>query len=103
MTNPRSALGSSAVTRSIMVSAPPTNGSADSPTFGSSKNPHVQVAVGLYDINLVHIDSQPVGWVERQRNPLSFAETPSSTRRRKRRSARLAATKKLPPQIKFRR
>jgi hypothetical protein len=47
--------------------------------------------------------TQPVGWVERQRNPSSFAETMSSTRRRKRCSARLAVKKKPPPQIKFRR
>jgi hypothetical protein len=47
------------------------------------------------------IREQRVGWVERRRNPSSFAETMSSTRRRKRRSARLAVKKKLPLQIKF--
>jgi hypothetical protein len=62
----------------------------------------LKVIAALTDSTLDRL-LQPVGWVERQRNPSSFAETMSSTRRRKRRSARLAVKKKLPPQIKFRR
>ena len=49
--------------------------------------------------------SRPVteGWVERSETHHLSPEKMSSTRRRKRRSARLAVKKKLPPRMKFRR
>jgi hypothetical protein len=64
-----------------------------------------RIVLGGYGIAGVAavLDKSTVGRVERQRNPSFFAETMSSTRRRKRRSARLAVKKKLPPQMKFRR
>jgi hypothetical protein len=53
---PCSVFGISATTRSIIASAPATNGSWFRPTRGSSKTPHAKMLVRRNDVDRIHGD-----------------------------------------------